>query len=45
MAKHPSPNSCPDDEPGIYSPVSNHPSIVRDIWIVTGIDTDLEDIY
>ncbi|MEH2375399.1 hypothetical protein [Nostoc sp.] len=40
MAKHPSPNSCPDDEP-----VSNHPSIGRDISIVTGIDTDFQDIY
>ncbi|MBN4001876.1 hypothetical protein [Nostoc sp. LPT] len=45
MAKHPSPNSCPDDQPGIYSPVSYHPSIGRDMSIVTGIDTDLRNTY
>ena len=28
-----------------YSPVSNHPSIGRDMSIVTGIDTDLLDTY
>lgn len=28
-----------------YSPVSNHPSIGLDMSIVTGIDTDLQDIY
>ncbi|WP_428850575.1 hypothetical protein [Nostoc sp. ChiQUE02] len=27
-----------------YSPVSNHPSIGRDMPIVTGIHTDLKDI-
>ncbi|MEH2174179.1 hypothetical protein [Nostoc sp.] len=41
----PIPEYCPDREPGIYNPVSNHPSISRDMLIVTEIDTDLEDIY
>ncbi|MCC5659928.1 hypothetical protein LC608_23710 [Nostoc sp. XA010] len=45
MANHLSPNSCPDHEPGIYSPVSNNHSIGRDMLIVTGIDTDLRNTY